>query len=397
MLLVISLSLVLEWLAVWRWSALLTADPLLGGSYLLGIWSFAFVPALIGAAGLVPFYPANESWLWRATVALVFSLGAGALRFGVEFAVWGAAFLAGPVFLEGLLSVMVPFSCITVSMYLAKSQIRSVKAERLVTEMEFQARQSALEHENAELRVRREMSAVLHDQIQQRLVFAAARLQGEIIPMARANDDRVAIELLEEIIGDIDRLREDDVRQLSHSLFPVGADMGLHQAVALAIGRVPASVSVRVDTSDRAAAFDTVTEPTLDIAARATLVSVLDEAITNALKHGAAKAIEVSLDLEGDGADRRLVMRVSNDGKPLPEGVGPSGGLARHRQHFEARGGSIALGSSAAGKPELVASWPVPDAVATPSPAGSAKGAAGLGSARGRSRPSQASPPDSAD
>ncbi|MDR2379224.1 MAG: hypothetical protein LBD70_07370, partial [Bifidobacteriaceae bacterium] len=260
-LLVISLSLVLEWFAVWGWVSLVSFDSPLAHGYVFGIWSFAFVPALLGAAGVVPFYPAGESLAWRLTVALVFSLGAGALRFGVELAAWRGDFLVGPWPLEALAAVIVPFSSISVSMYLAKSQIRAVEAERLVAGMEFEARHTALERENTELRVRREVSAVLHDNVQQRLVFAASRLQSEVIPMAQKNDDQPAITLLREIIRDIDRLREDDIRQLSHSLFPVGADMGLHQAVALAIGRVPASVAVTLNTSERAAAFDTILEP----------------------------------------------------------------------------------------------------------------------------------------
>jgi signal transduction histidine kinase len=370
MLLVISLSLMLEWFAVWGWVSLVSTESsvVAGGAYLFGIWSFAFLPALLGAAGVAPFYPAGESLAWRLTVALIFSLGAGALRYGVEYAVWGPAFLAGPLALEALLSVAVPFSCIALSMYLAKSQTRAVRAERLMAELEFESRHAALERENAELRVRREVSAMLHDHVQQRLVFAASRLQAEVIPMAQVNDDQVAIALLREIIADIDRLREDDVRQLSHSLFPVGADIGLHQAVALAIGRVPASVSVELDVSESAAAFDTVVEPALDIASRAVLVSVLDEAITNALKHGSAKAIRVTLDIQGDGAGddaaRQLILRVANDGLPLVEGAWPTGGLAGHQARLESRSGGLILRpgeSGEAGGAEVVAWLPVPE------------------------------------
>jgi signal transduction histidine kinase len=362
--LVISVSLVLEWFAVWGWASLVSAESPISGAYLFGIWSFAFVPALLGAAGVVAFYPSGESLSWRLTVALIFSLAAGVLRFGVELAVWGSDFLFGPVSLEALLAVAVPFSCISVSMYLAKSQIRAVKAERLMAELEFEARQTALERENAELRVRREISAVLHDHVQQRLVFAASRLQSEVIPMAQVNDDQVAIDLLREIIADIDRLREDDVRALSHSLFPVGADMGLHQAVALAIGRVPASVSVTLNVSPAAAAFDTILEPALDVASRAVLVAVLDEAVTNALKHGSAKAVTVALDLSKDAsahdAAPRLVLTVANDGLALADGARPSGGLGRHQLSLEARGGGLSLRTGASGLTEVTAWLPVP-------------------------------------
>ncbi|MDR1633938.1 MAG: hypothetical protein LBS27_03230 [Bifidobacteriaceae bacterium] len=359
--LIISLSLVLEWFAVWGWASMVATFSPAAGSYLLGIWSFAFVPALIGAAAVVPFYPTGESLAWRLTVALIFSIGAGALRFGVELAVWGSTFLIGPWRLEALLAVAVPFACISVSMHLAKSQVRAVKAERAMAEMEFEARAAALERENAELRVRREISSVLHDQVQQRLVFTASRLQAEVIPMAQVNDDQVAIKLLREIIQDIDRLREDDVRQLSHSLFPIGADIGLHQALTLSIGRVPASVSVNLDVSARAAAYDTVLEPAMDVASRAVLVSVLDEAITNALKHGSARSITAALDLVGDPGSRQLVLTVANDGLPLGETCSPSGGLADRQLRLGARGGGLTLRSNESGQTELKAWLPVAD------------------------------------
>ncbi|MDR1440982.1 MAG: hypothetical protein LBJ02_01085 [Bifidobacteriaceae bacterium] len=361
MLLVLSLALVLQWFGVWGWVSLVSTDLPISGGYFFGIWSFAFLPALVGAAAVVPVYPSGKSLAWRLIIALIFSLIAGVFRFGVEYAVWGPVLLVGPVVLEAMLAVVVPFSAITLSMYLAKAQIRAVKAERAITEMEFEARHAALERENAELRVRREMSSMLHDHVQQRLVFMASRLQAEAIPMAEVNDDQAAVALLREIIADLDRLREDDVRQLSHSLFPVGADIGLHQAVALAIARVPAGVSVTLDTSEAAAEFDTVLEPALDVASRAVLVSVLDEAITNAIKHAGAKSIVVALDFKAGARPPKVTLEVTNDGKPLATGAQPSGGLAAQRLRLEARGGGLALLASESGHAEVVAWLPAPD------------------------------------
>ncbi|MDR2454538.1 MAG: hypothetical protein LBD51_08420 [Bifidobacteriaceae bacterium] len=367
LMLVISVSMALEWSTVWSWAA--TQGPMepFNRANLFGVWSFALVPSLVGAAAVVLFYPTDQPAVWRATVAAVFSFMAGALRFGVVWAIWGTAFQLGPVWLELVLSFAVPFGCIAVSMYLARSQVRAGAAQRRLAELEFRARQDALERENAELKVRRELSSVLHDHLQQRLVYAASRLQTEVLPLAVENHDQLATGLLGEIIADIDRLRENDVRQLSHSLFPLGADLGLHQALALVLGRVPASIRVALETSPEAAAFDTILDPQWDVGSRAVLTEILDESITNALKHGRATSIWVNLGLERLGREQVVVLTITNDGLPVPPEARLSG-LANHRIRAQLRGGGLGLGVDGEGRTRLVAWLPTVPAHSAPAP-----------------------------
>jgi signal transduction histidine kinase len=361
LLLVISLSMVGELFATLQWTAWpgSPVSSLPTAVLAMAFWTFAFVPAIIGAAAVVPFYPSGESLAWRLAVAFAFSLMSALLRIGAEYAVAAPLFVSGAVFLEIVLSLFVPFSCIAVSMYLAQSHVRSLGAQRDATELKFLAKQDALEQENAELRVRREMSAVLHDKVQQRLVFAASRLEGEVVPIALANDDTVAANLLREIIADIDRLREEDVRRLSHSLFPAGADLSLGAAVRLAISRVPAAVAVDLNFSERAADFDTVAEPELHLAARAVLVGLLEEAITNAIKHADTTSLTVKIDLLADGSDRVVVLTIANDGKPV-DGVVRLSGLAVYQERLEARGGGLELGLDDQGRTEVTGWLPAP-------------------------------------
>ncbi|MDR2347434.1 MAG: hypothetical protein LBD90_02195 [Bifidobacteriaceae bacterium] len=367
LMLLMSVGLALEWFTVWNWAATQGPTEPFTRANLFGIWSFALIPALIGAAAIVPFYPAKQPWTWRVLVAAAFSFMSSALRVGVVWAIWGTAFRFGPIGLEVILSFFVPFSCITISMYYANSQVRAGAAQRRLAELEFRARQGALERENAELKVRRELSSVLHDHLQQRLVYAASRLQTEILPIALEHDDELATSLLEEIIGDIDRLRENDVRQLSHSLFPLGADLGLHQAIALTLGRVPASVKVSLSTSQAAAAFDTILDPKWDVGSRAVLAEVLDESITNALKHGGATSIWVNLDIEVVNRDEVMVLTVANDGLPVRPDARLSG-LANHRIRAQLRGGGLNLGVDEDGYTRVVAWLPLIPVHTVPGP-----------------------------
>ncbi|MDR0366224.1 MAG: hypothetical protein LBH68_05305 [Bifidobacteriaceae bacterium] len=364
---VICVSLAMEWIAVTEWASwpVPQIQESGAGMYLLGVWCFSFVPGLIAGAALVPFYPAGESWTWRLVLAAIASLLGTVLRVGVEFAVWGPMYMVGPIGLELILSFFVPFGCISVSMYLAKSQVRAVEAERQLTEMAFQERQSQLERENAELRIRRDVSRLLHDQVQQRLVFTASRLQSELLPMAAANDDLLAVDLLKEIIADIDRLREHDVRQLSQSLFPTGADLGLAPALGLAVSRVPPSLSVDMAIEQEASGFDTVLEPELDVTSRAVLIKALDEAITNAIKHGGATKLKIRMGLEGEKADRRIYLTVDNDGQPVGENPVLSG-LTPHQERLTARGGGLFLGLNDRGQTRVKVWLPAPEPAPAP-------------------------------
>ncbi|MDR1825197.1 MAG: hypothetical protein LBR27_07705 [Bifidobacteriaceae bacterium] len=352
MMLVISVSLALQWLAVWGYTTMLSPETPIGANTVLGIWSFAFVPALIGVAALVPFYPAGRPLWQRVAMATVFSVMAGVLRFAAEYR-WmrGQVLMAGPWPLEVALGVGVPLACILVSMYLAGSQVRAMAAERDLAEREFRARQAALERENEDLRMRRQLSSVLHDHVQQRLVFLASQMES-LVPRAEEAGDAWSVERLRETIAEMDRLREDDVRQLSHSLFPVGADIGLHQAVALIVGRVPASIQVDLTVSDAALQVDPIMAPDMDMADRALMANALEEGITNAVKHGGAHAIEVSLEVDQDGDERSIVLAVKNDGTPLDPERRLSG-LGYLRLRAEARGGGLSLATGADGRPEL--------------------------------------------
>jgi signal transduction histidine kinase len=351
MMLVISVSLVLQWAAVWNWTLLVAPQEPMDINGALGIWSFGFIPALIGVAALLPFYPAGRPGWQRLTLAAVFSLLAGVLRFGAEYLLFGRMFVSGPMPLELTLAFGVPMACITVSMYLARTQTQAMLAERRLAAREFQARQAALERENEELKLRRQLSSVLHDHVQQRLVFLASQME-EIVPHAVDAGDQWAVQRLHETIRELDRLREDDVRQLSHSLFPVGADIGLHQAVALIVGRVPATIQVDLSVSDAALQVDSIMSPEMDMADRAVMANALEEGITNAVKHGGAHAIEVSLDLEQPEGERTVVLTVRNDGQPLDPARRLSG-LGYLKFRAEARGGGLSLLPGADSRPEL--------------------------------------------
>lgn len=90
-----------------------------------------------------------------------------------------------------------------------------------------------------------------------------------------------------------------ELRQIAHGLRPVNLDDGLEAALAASLRTVPVAVDMHV-CSDRLS--DDITT---------TAYYVVSEAVTNAIKHAAAKRITVSV----NRVEEQLVVRVSDDGR----------------------------------------------------------------------------------
>jgi signal transduction histidine kinase len=339
--LILSLALLVEWYVATVWGGDYS-QSMLDWRWAVRVWVVALLPTLVAVASILPVYPVGRPVWWRGTITVLASVLAGFLRLATQMFFWGAPFFSGPVTWDVAVGTLIAVVSIGAPMYLARSQVAAVRAERRAVENDFRSRQAALELENEELRVRREVSDMLHGRVQQRLVFLAAQLDS-LAKEAEERDDQATAERLRQVTADMDQVREADVRELSHSLFPVGVDIGLCPALSLLIGKVPPSVAVTLEVADAAAQADDVADPRLDLAERALLLGVAEEAITNAVKHGRANAITVSVTLDGvDQGGDRMVLTVVNNGEapaaqPTLSGLGPL--KAKARQH----GGDLEL------------------------------------------------------
>lgn len=122
-----------------------------------------------------------------------------------------------------------------------KSSLEPATLARAEAERAEHARREA---EEADLRVRRDVSRRLHGTIQQRLVLLAHRIER----LAERDHDPELTAVAEEL----DEVRERDVRAPSQSLLPVGVDIGLREALQLALGRLPSTVWTSVTQIGRA-------------------------------------------------------------------------------------------------------------------------------------------------
>ncbi len=208
---------------------------------------------------------------------------------------------------------------------------------------ENRAAQAVADLEAEELRVRRMVADKLHGTIQNRLVVASAGLAIQAQELADAGDAERAAEL-RRWAEDLDDLREQDVRTVSHALFPTGANIGTVEAISLLLARLPPSIATAVDLGPNLRALSQTGGAPVPIPTRLTMVYAVEEAVTNALKHG-ARSVRVAAEVEpgqAPGAWRMEVM-VDDDGTGLDRSDPPLHGLERHRARIQAHGGTLTL------------------------------------------------------
>lgn len=180
------------------------------------------------------------------------------------------------------------------------------------------------------LRVRREVALTLHGTVQSVFVVLAVQLNGiadELDPQRAARVRAVSDQL--------DRLREGELREVAAALYPQDLERGLQAALTTLLARVPVTVALTADVADAARRIDAAD---LDITTRVLLFRILEEGIVNALRHGRARALDVSVRAEGGAVE----IVVDQDGVP-PAPEGRRSGLAALQRFLDLHDGTIEL------------------------------------------------------
>jgi signal transduction histidine kinase len=177
-------------------------------------------------------------------------------------------------------------------------------------------------------RERRRLAGDLHDGLAQDLAFIVAH--GERLEAVRAERELVAAtrRALAASRGAIVDLAASDQPNAAAALKAVGTELANRHAVRVAVRAEPVELSSRE---------------------REELVRIAREAITNAVHHGRAREITVSLHQRGD----QLVLRVDDDGCGIADGISSDArrGFGLQMMHERARtlGGHLAARRSAGG------------------------------------------------
>lgn len=211
----------------------------------------------------------------------------------------------------------------------------------------------ALAHE--EIRVRREVAEGLHGSLQQRLVLISRRVQEVLEHLEDRQVTDADVALLRQAVEEMEVAREGDVREMSRLLYPDAIEIGMVPAVRSLLGRLPTSIGTRLVVSDSVRRIDDPAAPALDQTERLLVVRIVEESVTNALRHGGATRIDVAIREEGG----RLQVVVTDNGYGFDAAAADPAkrsGLARLADRLAIVGGSVEV-SSVPGAGATVTAW----------------------------------------
>lgn len=244
---------------------------------------------------------------------------------------------------------------------LAADLIERAQTEaQLREEEQSRAARAVDELQEEEMRIRRMVSDQLHGTLQYRLVTVTAALDQLAADLAGGRESAVAdirrwAETLEEI-------RETEVRSLSHAVFPAGLEVGAVEAIELMLRRLPTAIATSVELGPqyRRHLADRPGGALLPVAERLVVVYTVEEAVTNALKHGGARSVRVQAEAYPGAEPERWILEVTvdDDGSGPPDPLPPFHGLDRHRSRIESRGGALELTTAPDGGGRLHFSLP---------------------------------------
>jgi signal transduction histidine kinase len=329
-------------------------------------------PLLYAAAGLNLLAPATDVLRLALVVAVLVALGAVAHhawhRRRVDSALLVLAGLAGAGFglrdwlafrsgADNLPVQLVPYAglpfVVLVSALLIDRFVRTTeKLERLNRELDRQVagreaelaanyeRLASLEREQAAAEERQRLQRELHDGLGAKLVTALARVES-----AGLDAEGVAREL---------RACLADMRLASEAFAPEATELGAVIGNFLfRWGSVLREAGVQPRWRVELPPQGLPVSPYVALQ----LLRVMQEALTNALRHADARSVTLALVHD----DRALSLAVEDDGRGLPPaGPGPGRGLADMRGRASAIGAQFALGAPPGGGTRVELRWPLP-------------------------------------
>ena len=213
------------------------------------------------------------------------------------------------------------------------------ESERLAQELNAAARRNLLTEE----RERRRLAGELHDEFGQTLTALQTRLMLVAPHLAQAGQGAAVESLLE-----LTRAMRANVSGVLESLRPSALEqLGLFGAIDQG--------QVRRLAEDAGLQLETVLEgdarllPRLDDTLRIAAYRLVQEGVTNVVRHARARHCRVRLRVNQRGGILWMFIEIRDDGVGVRVGRGPGRGLANMRDRVLALGGRLHVGSHGAG------------------------------------------------
>jgi signal transduction histidine kinase len=297
------------------------------------------VVGLVSMAALVPLLATGSDrvLLWIPGVLLVVDTALGGIRGAVPIGLGAIALtIVAARTLPGLTN---PGFVIAAYVVGTLGGVAGRQIVKLITSLHESEERLAREAAHAE---RRRLAREVHDVIAHSLTITLLQVQGARMMFRTEPENAEAALLLAEKLGraSLDDLRR-TVRLLSDSTDP---DLGTPVELTADLKRLAdsftaAGVEVRLQTSNGL-------DDTRPVVAQG-IYRIVQEAITNAVRHGPASTIEVWIDVE----PHRISMRIENDRdvEAAPTRAGSGHGLRNIIERAAMLGGSVKAGPTKRG------------------------------------------------
>jgi signal transduction histidine kinase len=212
---------------------------------------------------------------------------------------------------------------------------------------------------SAQESLRRTIAEELHGKVQTHLVMMNFRL-ADIKGMVSSNV--AAAKAIDEVAGELEVLRENEIRQISHRLHPSVIKISLLSGLRSLADQFDGNLPVSVSADTGVAALEQAGRSRIPQPARLCMYRVAEEALVNVVKHAAASNARISLWLETTDL---LCMTVEDNGKGFEPEHGPtrrSIGLVTMEDYVGAIGGSLKIESEPGRGTRVTATVPIKDA-----------------------------------
>ena len=190
--------------------------------------------------------------------------------------------------------------------------------------------------------VRREMADYLHGHVQSKLL--ALSLSLGLCQESLTQDPAAASLMLERVQSELQKVQDEDLRQVSRELYPAIIKMGLVPAMRSLVSRFSDLVEIDLFIDTKFEGLDRDREAALPEKRRLVVYRITEEALNNVLKHARATSVEVRLIyLEPD----LLVLSVVDNGRGFDSRLpSASQGLPMMTDYAQALGGRTEITSS---------------------------------------------------
>jgi signal transduction histidine kinase len=245
--------------------------------------------------------------------------------------------------------------------HLAESLTRTQEANQALRESERQleARVRDLQESrgrivNVQEGVRREIASYLHGRVQGRLLVLKARLQELLGEMGPSSGEPAQV--LEEVVGHLDHIIQQEISGLSRRLYPSIVRRGLVPALQSLGDQFDATLDLDMELDEQLVrqertARDLIAEPV-----RLAAYRVAEEAMGNVVKHAGAGRVTIRLEALSTGG---LQLTVEDDGEGFDVGATSGGlGLAAMHDYAGAVGGECVVRSHPGKGTRVIATLP---------------------------------------